>query len=227
MTGRTWTESEVRLLSESFANSKTADIAQALGRGYSQVAQKAASLGLRKSEAYLASENAGRIQRGKQHAAMKATQFQKGLAPWNKGVKGSTGVQERCRATQFKPGRPAHEARNYMPIGSLRLSKDGYAERKVTDDPSIVPARRWVAVHRLVWEAANGPVPPGHIVVFKPGRKTTDPALITPDALECITRVENMRRNTYHRYGEEIARLVQLRGAITRQINERAKESTT
>jgi hypothetical protein len=34
--------------------------------------------------------------------------------------------------------------------------------------------RNWVAVHRLVWEQAHGPVPPGHIVVFRPGRHTTD-----------------------------------------------------
>ena len=145
MSGRAWTDTEVRRLSESFADSRTEEIAQALGRTYRQVAQKAAALGLRKSEQYLASDNAGRIQRGKQHPAMRATQFQPGLTPWNKGAKGVTGVQEACRATQFKKGRPAHEARNYVPIGTLRLSKDGYLERKVTDDPGFYPARRWVA----------------------------------------------------------------------------------
>jgi hypothetical protein len=30
-----------------------------------------------------------------------------------------------------------------------------------------------------------------------------------------------MRRNSYHQYGPEVAKAVQLRGAITRQINKR------
>jgi hypothetical protein len=46
---------------------------------------------------------------------------------------------------------------------------------------------------------------------------------ITADKVECISRSENMRRNSYHRYGQEIARLVQLRGALTRQINKRSQ----
>lgn len=114
--------------------------------------------------------------------------------------------------------RPATISRS----GSLRLSKDGYLERKVTDDPSLAPVRRWVGVHRLVWIAANGPVPPQHIVAFKRGRRTTDPALITLDALELITLAENMRRNSLHNYPREIVHVHQLRAAITRQINRRA-----
>ena len=53
---------------------------------------------------------------------------------------------------------------------------------------------------------------------------TTEPDQITADRVECITRAENMRRNTYHRYGPEVAKLVQLRGAINRQIRKREKE---
>ena len=83
-------------------------------------------------------------------------------------------------------------------------------------------------MHRLVWEAACGAVPDGHIVVFRPGRKTTDPDKITLDALELLTRAENMRRNSVHsKYPPEVARLVQLRGALTRQINRKAKEAKT
>ncbi len=83
-------------------------------------------------------------------------------------------------------------------------------------------------MHRLVWIAANGPVPEGHIVVFKPGRRTTELKEITPDAVELITRVENMRRNTVHaKYPRELARLVQLRGVLSRQINRKAKEAKT
>jgi hypothetical protein len=220
MNGKPWSPVDLALLNEHFADSRTDDLAQVLGRNYSQVAQKAAKLGLKKSAAYLASPDAHRLDGVKGMG----TRFEKGLTPWNKGTKGIVGVQEACRATQFKKGRPASEARNYQPIGTTRICADGILERKVTDDPSIVPARRWVAVHRLVWIAANGPVPQGHLVAFRPGRRTSVEAEITLDAVELITRVELMRRNTYHQYGPEIASVVQLRGAITRQINKRTRK---
>lgn len=126
--------------------------------------------------------------------------------------------------TSFKPGRPAHESRNYLPIGSTRISKDGYIERKVTDDPTIYPARRWVAEHRLVWEREVGPIPPGHIVVSRSGRHSTDVTQITPDTLECISKAENMRRNTVHNYPQPIVQVVQLRGTLIRTINQRRKK---
>jgi hypothetical protein len=221
---RKWLDWECEFLRLHYADSRTDDLATVLKRTVGQVYQKAAQLGLTKSEAYLATDNACRIQRGKQHPSMIATRFKAGQVSWNKGLKGVVGVQEACRATQFKKGRPAHEARNYVPIGSHRVSKDGYLQRKGTDDPSIVPARRWTAVHHLVWEEVNGPVPAGHVVVFKPGCKTTDLESITADCCECVTRQELMRRNSYHtNYPPEVARLIQLRGAINRQINKRAK----
>lgn len=113
---------------------------------------------------------------------------------------------------------------NYVPIGTLRVSKDGYLERKMNDDPNIYPARRWVAVHRLVWEASHGPIPDGHIVVFKPGMKTSVLEDVTHDRLECITRAEHARRNHPRSKSPELAKLVQLKGAITRQVNRISRE---
>jgi hypothetical protein len=109
--------------------------------------------------------------------------FQKGQVSHNKGVKGWQ-AGGRSAETRFKKGRAAQEARNYVPIGTLRLSKDGYLERKVTDDPSLVPARRWVAEARLVWEAANGPIPEGNVIVFLDGDKTN----ISLDNLRSVHR---------------------------------------
>lgn len=71
--------------------------------------------------------------------------------------------------TSFKKGRKPEEARNYRPIGSVRRSKDGYWERKVTDDPSLDTSRRWVGIHRLVWEEHHGPIPAGHKVIYIDG----------------------------------------------------------
>lgn len=216
-----WTEAERELMRQHYPDTVTADLAKALGRAVQHVYSAAMRLGLYKSEAFAASDKSGRILKGGKLS--QATQFQPGQPSWSKGTRGLVGVQPGCRASQFKKGRPAHEAHNYAPIGSHRLSKDGYLEQKVTDDPALVPARRWVAVHRLVWAEAHGPVPAGHVVAFLPGCRSADPALITLDALELVSRRDWMKRNTFHQYGPEVVKVTQLRGAITRQINKRAK----
>lgn len=125
-------------------------------------------------------------------------------------------------ATRFQPGQRPH---TWLPVGSYRISPDGHLERKVNDLPGANHVR-WHPVARLVWEAINGPVPKGHMVVFRPGRKTAKLEDITLDRVECITRGENARRNHPQSKSPELGKLVQLRGAITRQINRRTRENT-
>lgn len=216
-----WTPEQLADLSSRYPNERTADIARDLGRGLRSVYQKAIALGLKKSSDYLASEDAGRFV--PERRASEGTQFRSGDAPWNKGRSFDAGG--RSHDTRFKKGRPASESPNYVPLGTERISRDGYLERKVTDDLTVNSSRRWVAVHRLVWEDAHGPIPGGHIVVFKPGCATTDRAEISADRLECITRVENMHRNSYHNnYPKEVGQLIQLRGALNRKIKNRSKQ---
>jgi hypothetical protein len=228
MTRRFWTALEDECMRRFYPHLTGRDMAEVLKRSERAVYARAEALGLEKSEEFLASDRSGRVARGKQNPAMKATQFKPGLVPWNKGRPGTTGLHPNCQRTQFKPRRP-EESRNYAPIGTLRLSKDGYLERKVTDDHPV-PARRWVAVHRQVWEAERGPIPAGHIVRFRAGMKTAVLEEITVDRLECITRAENAQRNHPRSRDPELARLVQLKGAITRQVNRitrEAQEATT
>lgn len=222
---RFWTPAEVEKLTREYPDRQTAVLAAQMNRTERSVYQMAEKLGLMKSEAYLSSVESGRIQRGRTDPRMQATQFKRGQKAWNEGMKGVCGTHENCRRTQFKVGRPASDSANYQPIGSERLSKDGYLERKVTDDPSIVPARRWAGVHRLVWEAANGPVPDHHVVCFLPGRRTAEAEKITLDALELVSRAELARRNHPRSRNPELAKLVQLKGAITRQVNRIAREA--
>lgn len=218
---RTWSDAELATLQAQYASTVTRDIAAALGIAVELVYRKASSLRLRKSAEFAASSKSGRLLKGGKLG--QANQFKPGQEPWNKGTHFTAGG--RSVETQFKPGRKPEESHNYAPIGTLRISKDGYLERKTTDDPSIYPARRWVAVHRLVWEAAHGPIPSGHIVVFKRGQKTAIEADITPDRLDCISRKEHARRNHPRSYSPDLARLVQLKGAITRQVNRITREA--
>lgn len=220
MERRPWSDEDKDLVRRLYPTTATAEIAALLGRPVPHIYRIADKLGLRKTEEYLASPASGRLDgvRGN------GSRFRKGQPSWNSGL---TGWQAGGRSveTQFKKGRPAHLSRNYQPIGTERINKDGYLERKVTDDPSIAPVRRWVAVHRLVWEAANGPIPDHHAVTFLPGRRTTDAALITIDALELTSRADLARRNHPKNKSPELARLVQLKGAITRQVNRIAREA--
>ncbi len=220
-----WSPRDERWLRELYPEHTAAFCAQVLGRSVKQVYQKAAALRLGKSPEFWAGDLSGRVRRGRQDPRMAATQFKPGLTPWNKGKPGTTGLHPNTRATQFKPGRKPEETRNYRPLGSLRITKDGYLERKLTDDPSLHPARRWTAVHRLVWEAVLGPVPRGHIVIFKPGTKTVVEAEITIDRLECISRAEHARRNHPRSKSPELVKLVQLKGQITRQVNRITREA--
>ncbi|MGH6627618.1 MAG: HNH endonuclease signature motif containing protein [Burkholderiaceae bacterium] len=216
MTRRPWTPDAIELLVALYPDNSTADIARRLGRAAGSCYQKAAALGLKKSAAFYASERAGRIQRGRQDPRMIASQFKPGLQPWNKGAHYRAGG--RSAETRFKKGR---RPQTWQPVGSLRINTDGYLDRKVSD----TGRRDWVAVHRLVWQEAHGPIPAGHIVVFRPGRRSTVLEQITADALECITRAELARRNHPSSKSPELARLVQLKGAITRQVNRITREA--
>jgi hypothetical protein len=220
-----WTDEQVALLTREYPDRQTEEVAKRLGIDIGRVYAKASSLGLHKSASFMESDRSGRIQRGRTDPRMVATQFGAGHSSWNKGKKGVSGHHPNTVRTQFKAGEMHGAAQhNYVPIGSERLSKDGYLERKVTDDHPV-PARRWVAVHRLVWEAANGPIPSGYVVCFLPGRKTADLELITIDAIELISRAELARRNHPRSKDPELAQLVQLKGAITRQVNRIARET--
>lgn len=223
---RFWTPEEDAILCDLYPDVTCADVAALLDRLPGSVYAAATRLGLEKSEFFKASETSGRIQRGKQNPKMMATRFQPGLIPWNSGMKGWV-AGGRSAETRFKKGQMAGAAQSrYKPIGTLRLSvKDGYLERKVTDNQELAPARRWIAVHRLVWEAAHGPIPNGHVVTFKAGQRTAVEQDITPDRLECISRGELANRNHPNRTNPDMARLIQLKGAITRQVNRIKKES--
>jgi hypothetical protein len=213
--GATWTPTEDDAIRAAYQMESAREIAERIGRSEKAVFQRAHELGLRKTRDWIA-ERARQIMRDPNHGGRRA-QFKPGQDAWNKGKHYQPGG--RCIETQFKPGRPPELARNYLAIGSERISKDGYLERKISDDQRVAPAQRWRAVHILLWEAANGPLPKSHAVVFKDGDKRH----IAIDNLELVTRAELMRRNSVHRHGPEVAQLSRLRGVLVRAINRRSR----
>jgi hypothetical protein len=93
--------------------------------------------------------------------------FPKGHVPFNKGRKGycSPGSEKGW----FAPGHPGYKY-NEMPVGSERVTADGYVEVKFSNK-SGPPKNRWKNKHALIWEEANGPLPKGHVVLFGDGNR--------------------------------------------------------
>ncbi len=200
-----WTPEEDAMLRELYPNTLSADIAKRVGLPVGSVHDRAARLGIRKDKAWV-SENSREVQRRNGNPG----RFRKGLEPWNKG--------KRCPGlggeTTFRPGNRPH---TWRPIGTERISKDGYLQRKVTDDG---PARRhYKSVHIIVWEAANGQVPPGHAVIMKDGNKQN----LALDNLELVSRAELMRRNSVHRYPESLVQAIYAKARLSRAINKRLR----
>lgn len=71
-------------------------------------------------------------------------------------------------------------------------------------------------MHVLLWEEHHGPVPINMCVCFKDGNK----AHIALNNLELLTRAERMRRNTIHRYPEELKSAIRAIGKLKRTIRE-------
>jgi hypothetical protein len=211
---RLWDDEEIAVLLARYPHEPTPRIARALRRSLSAVYGRAQILGLTKTAEYLASPDACRLRRG-EHPGV-ATQFKKGQVPANKGLRRPGWSPGRMKETQFKKGvRQGVAVRLYQPIGTERISKDGYLERKINDDLPL--QARWRSVHLLVWEAANGRVPKSHAITFVNGDKRD----IRLANLKCITRRELLARNTVHNLPKPLAETIQLLGALNRKIRRR------
>jgi hypothetical protein len=211
MSRHIWSDEEVAILQKLYPDTRTQDIADLLGLQLRKVYSKAKYLGLEKSEAYMRAE----LQRQGDRLKLdgRAVQFKKGHHSWNKGLRGVCfgGVQ-----TQFKPGNVPHTIK---PIGTERISQDGYLQRKVTNEGH---ARfHYKFVHRIVWEEANGPIPETHYVVFKNGNRLD----VRLENLELITRSEHAMRNSIMRYPKEIRDVMRMKGRLTKAIKKVEKDN--
>lgn len=185
MAHRYWTPQEEQYLREHYADTLTVDIAATLGVTPKRVWAKANALGLHKSLELIRAM--ARARTGPDHPNM-AYLWAAGRTPWNKGIPGSTGHHPNTRAAHFRPG---NRPQTWVPVGSTRI-KDGILEIKYSDATGPY-TRRWVFYGRHLWEQANGPVPKGHLVVFRPGRADQqDPAKRTD------RRVRGVRPRHWH-----------------------------
>lgn len=121
-------------------------------------------------------------------------QFVKGQEIWNKGTKGLTGANK----TSFKKGNKSY---NCVPLGTERISKDGYIQVKIQDGHL---QKNWRGKHILIWEKDNGPLPESHVIIFGDGNKRN----FDINNLICVSRAQLVRLNQY--------RLIQKDAELTR-----------
>lgn len=211
-----WTHEQHDRLRQLYADTPTEELVRMLGHPARSIYNVAKELGLRKSPE-LISQTISQRQRSLTGGPQVESRFQKGMEPWNKG---KHGVSCGGISTHFQPG---HRPHSWVPIGTERISKDGYLERKVTDEGP--PQRHFRGVHLILWEAANGPLPPHHAVVFKDGNKRN----LELDNLELVSRTELMRRNSIHNYPPEVKAVITAKARLTRVIHqlERSHEEQT
>lgn len=207
---RHWTQHEEQLLTQLYPDTPMPALIKVLQRTATQIHSKASQLGLHRSPEYLASEHACRLRKGDNVGV--EHRFKPGHQSWNKGKQGWK-AGGRSAETRFKPGNRPH---TWVPIGTEQI-RDGYLWRKVTDGHG---RHDWRLVHVMLWEQHNGPVPKGLILVFRDRNKQN----IQLDNLELITRAENCRRNSIHRYPPELQEVMRLQKKLERAIREHADE---
>lgn len=196
---RLFTKEEDKFLRDNYLTMPTKRMSDVLGRADSVAGQRMKLLGLVVPPEIIEQRK-------------KDSRFKKGQTPPNKGKKMPKELYKKCKATMFKKGTVPP---NHQTVGYERMTIDGYTEIKTGEG-----LRMFRLKHRVEWEKVNGKIPKGMILVCKSDNKQD----CSPSNWELITRAQNMQRNTYHNYPKEIANLIQLRGALNRQINKKQKQ---
>ena len=213
MKRQTWSADDLALLRERYPHVATTKLAQELGRPLSRVYARANVLGLRKTPEYLATPDACRLRRGDNIGA--PYRFRKGQVPANKGLRRPAWAPGRMRETQFRTGHfPFNRDPEFYVLGALRVNTDGYIDMRVSFD---LGAKGWRGLHRILWEDANGPVPPGHHLYFKDGDRLN----VELENIGLRSFAENMRRNTIHNLPAPLKASINLLGQLKRRIREK------
>ena len=198
-----WTAEEIEYLANHYPDNFTQDVAIALNRSISGTYGKAYALDIKKSKLHHDKVMAKTSVKLKENS--KLHRYAKGHVPANKGKKVAVSTYNKCAPTMFKKGSKPH---NFKPVGSERITKDGYVERKIANP------KTWKGLHILVWEEAYGPVPAKHKIVFKDNNQLNNEL----SNLECISYEEAMVRNSIVRYPADLRFAMKALKKLKKQI---------
>lgn len=137
--------------------------------------------------------------------------FPKGNQPYNTDMKGN----RYSLSTEFKKG---NLPTNYKPVGTERITQDGKHWVKVADP------RTWKEKHVLLWEQHHGPVPKGHVLLFKDQNSDN----ITLENLQLISRklLLRLNRNKYRTALDDIKSSIYALSALEVGLHEKTRQQS-
>jgi len=143
--------------------------------------------------------------------------FKKGDTPWNKGRKMSPELYDKCKETMFKKGNVPGNIKHYGKPYLLTRERNNQTERTWF---IRVNNKR---LHFLKYLCEINDINlRGKIPRLKEGFDINKEPTI--DDIIIITKKENMHLNSYQRFPKNLRRLIQIKGALTRQINKNSYE---
>ena len=210
-----WTKEEVKKVGELYPDMDCGEIAKIMGCRLDQIYYIAYKNRFEKSLAFRQAMAAKKnfILKGKKY------NFAKGHVPINKGKKMEDYVPPeslaKIRSTQFKKGMKGH---NELHDGAITIRNDN-ANRPYKF--IRIAKAKWKMLHVHLWEQEYGPIPPGHVIIFK----NYDTLNCELSNLEMITKSENMLRNSIHNYPEDIKEAIYTLRKLKKKINGKEQNS--
>lgn len=193
----TFTPEEDAIIIDNYLDLPIKRIGKLIGRSYTGINGRLRQLGLS-------------IPQELRDERKKMGMYRKGSTPANKGKKMSSEVYERTKHTFFKKGNIPHNAKNDWEEVQ-RSDSSGRAYWRI----KLPGKRKLVYKHIWLWEKEYGEVPTGYNIIFKNGNSLD----CRIENLECISNAELMSKNSLHRFPEDLRKIIQLKGALKRQIN--------
>lgn len=208
-----WSDQDIEKLRSLYPDNTTFSVAKMLSRTLYSVNGMAFNLGLKKSEKHLNEGKSGRIKKGERRGT--GTEFKKGNKPHNLGKKldeiMSKDAKEKVLRTAFKKGRLPHNTK-HDGIITIRTDKRGVSYQWIR-----LGVAKWLPLYHHVWIEANGPIPKGHVLIFK-DRNTMNSSL---DNIMLISKIEHCKRNSIARIPLEVRQTMTALKKLKKLIEEK------
>lgn len=139
--------------------------------------------------------------------------FKKGDVPWNKGKPMDSNTYKKVKNTMFKKGHmPATTKHFGKPYLYTRIRNNGYVEKRwmIHYNKKRRSYLKYLCDKNNIDMTGRKPrLKPDYNIEIEP----------TINDILLVSNEENMRLNSVHRYPEELRRLIQVYGALNRQLN--------
>lgn len=188
-----WAKNDARLIAL-YQTHTSDEIADIIGKSVSSVKNRVFKLGLSKPN------NRG--------------MFRNGHTPFNKGKKMSAKTYQKCKKTMFSTGSLPHNTKYFgAPYLYTRV------RRGITTKLWFIQVDKKRRAYLGYLCEQNNIDLTGKKPRLKPDYDYSKPPTINDILI--VTNEENLRLNSIHNYPDELVRLIQVKGALTRQINKR------